>query len=353
MVFSRVSDHTEGSTPPRPTFMTTHFHNWPSGFPHQPGPPPARGRRGAVASTDRLATRVGLEVLAEGGNAIDAAVAVAFALAVVNPEAGNIGGGGFILIRAADGRVFAQDHRSMAPAAARHDMFWDGEEGVTEESVVGHRAVATPGSVRGLWEAHGRFGRLPWGRLVEPAIDLAAGFEIRPRFLASLPPHIVEGLSRFPTSARLFLVDGAPPPPGHTLRQSDLADSLRRVRDHGADGFYRGETADRLVDEMSSGGGLITHEDLAGYSAVWRDPVRFTYRGHTIWSMPPSSSGGVTLAGAAHALAGNRLSELEWHGPDHLHFLVESWRRAFADRNHWLGDPDRVDVPLDRLLSPA
>jgi gamma-glutamyltranspeptidase/glutathione hydrolase len=279
-------------------------------------------------------------------------VAVAFALAVVNPEAGNVGGGGFFMIRTRDGRVYAQDHRSVAPRAARPEMFWDADAGVTEESVVGHRAVAVPGSVRGLWEAHGRFGRVPWARLVEPAIALAAGFEIRPRFLSSLPSHIVEGLSRFPTSSGLFLVDGAPPTPGTMLRQPDLADSLRRIRDDGADGFYRGATADRLVEEMRSGGGLITHADLAEYSVAWRRPVRFSYRGHTVWSMPPSSSGGVTLAGTAHALAERSLGDLDWHGPEHLHLMVEAWRRAFADRNHWLGDPDHVEVPLDRLLSP-
>jgi gamma-glutamyltranspeptidase/glutathione hydrolase len=306
-----------------------------------------------VASTDVLATRAGIAVLGEGGNALDAAVAVAFALAVVNPEAGNLGGGGFFLIRSADGQVYAQDHRSTAPGAARPDMFWDADGGVTDESVLGHRAAAVPGSVRGLWEAHQRFGRAPWARLLEPAIGLAGGFEIRPRFLSSLPPHIVEGLSRFPTSASLFLVDGAPPAPGQLLRQPDLADSLRRIRDDGADGFYRGVTADRLVDEMRSGGGLITHADLAGYSVAWRRPVRFTYRDHTVWSMPPSSSGGVTLAGIAHALAATSVGRLEWHGPEHLHLMVEAWRRAFADRNHWLGDPDHVEVPMDRLLSPA
>jgi gamma-glutamyltranspeptidase/glutathione hydrolase len=292
-----------------------------------------------------------MEVLREGGNAVDAAVAVAFALAVVNPEAGNIGGGGFFMIRTGDGRVYAQDHRSVAPRAARPEMFWDADGGVTEESVVGHRAVAVPGSVRGLWEAHGRFGRVSWARLVEPAIALAAGFEIRPRFLSSLPPHIVEGLSRFPTSSGLFLVDGAPPTPGRILRQPDLADSLRRIRDKGADGFYLGVTADRLIDEMRSGGGLITHADLAEYSVAWRRPIRFVYRDHTVWSMPPSSSGGVTLAGTAHALAARSLGDLEWQGPEHLHLVVEAWRRAFADRNHWLGDPDHVEVPLDRLLS--
>lgn len=332
--------------------MTTSLHHWPSDFSHRPGGSADRGAGGAVASTDHLATEAGLETLAEGGNAVDAAVAVAFALAVVNPEAGNLGGGGFFLIRGADGRVHAQDHRSTAPAAAHREMFWEGEGRVSEDSVMGHRAAAVPGSVRGLWEAHRSFGRLPWGRLVEPAIELARGFRIRPRFLASLPPHIVEGLGRFPTSAGLFLVDGGPPPEGHVLRQPDLAATLERIREGGADAFYRGETADLIVREMRSGGGLISHDDLAGYQVAWRRPVRFEYRGHTVWSMPPSSSGGVTLAGTAHALASREVGRLEWHGPEHLHLIVEAWRRAFADRNHWLGDPDAVEVPLARLLSP-
>lgn len=326
---------------------------WPSDFPHPPGVGPVRGRSGAVASTDRLASEVGLEVLREGGNAVDATVAVAMALAVVNPEAGNLGGGGFLLIRTPDGNVYAQDHRSTAPAAATPNMFWSNDGGVTEASVIGHRAVAVPGSVRGLHDAHRRFGRLPWSRLVEPAVGLAEGFEVRPRFLHSLPPHIVAGLRRFPTSSAIFLPGGEPPVAGSVLRQPELTDTLRRVRDQGADGFYAGPTAVGIVAEMERGGGLITLDDLSDYRAVWRSPVRFDYRGRTLWSMPPSSSGGVTLALTAHALSAlPPLGEELWHGVDHLHRLAEVWRRAFADRNRWLADPDQVPVPLDGLLDP-
>ncbi|MBT8336036.1 MAG: gamma-glutamyltransferase [Gemmatimonadetes bacterium] len=327
---------------------------WPSTF--QPGPAEAsssRGERGAVASTDVLATRVGLDVLAGGGNAVDGAVAVALALAVVNPEAGNLGGGGFVLLRWADGSVHAQDHRSTAPAAATPDMFWAADGGVSEASVIGPLAAAVPGSVAGLFDLHRRWGRLSWGRLVEPAVGLAQGFTVRPRYLESLPPHIVDGLSRFPESAAVFLPGGEPPAVGSTLVQSDLADTLRRLRDHGVDGFYTGPTADRLVDGVRDAGGVITHEDLASYRPVWRAPVRFAWGDHTVWSMPPSSSGGVTLALARHAL-GARPSGLQpWHDVDHLHWVIEAWRRAFADRNHWLGDTDAVDVPLETLLDPA
>ncbi len=332
---------------PRPT------PHWPDSFPHRPGALAPRGRDGAVASTDALATRAGLDVLAEGGNAVDATVAVAFALAVVNPEAGNVGGGGFLLVRTPDGEVLAQDHRSAAPAAAHPRMFWTADGGISEDAVVGHRAVAVPGTVAGLHDAHTRLGRLAWERLVEPAIGLARGFEVRPRFLASLPPHIVEGLSRFPSSAALFLDDGGPPRPGEILRQPDLAATLMRIRDAGAAGFYRGATADGLVAEMERGGGLITHADLLGYRPAWREPIRFEYRGEVIWSMPPSSSGGVTLAAAALQLERHDLARLEWHGAEHLHLLTEAWRRAFADRNHWLGDPDHVEMPLARLVSSA
>lgn len=361
MAFRAPGNHTPGcrtvvaplpshSIPPPPVTASL----WPSAFAHAPGADPVRGAAAAVASTDALATAAGLDVLRDGGNAVDAAVAVGLGLAVVNPEAGNVGGGGFLLIRHPSGEVFAQDHRSAAPAAATREMFWSDDGGTTDGSVIGHRAVAVPGTVRGLFDAHARFGRLPWARLVEPAVGLAEGFVVRPRYLDSLPPHIVEGLRRFPSSASIFLPGGRRPEPGSTLRQPDLADTLRRIRDGGADGFYRGATADGIVAEMGRGGGLVDSRDLAGYRAVWRAPVRFGYRGHTVWSMPPSSSGGVTLALMAHALGAlPPLGELEWHGPDHLHRLAEVWRRAFADRNHWLGDPYGAEVPVEGLLDPA
>jgi len=303
-----------------------------------------------VASTDRYATRVGVDVLEAGGNAVDASVAVAFALAVVNPEAGNLGGSGFMLIRGADGTTAALDFRSVAPAAATPDMFTGpGRDPLASE--VGHLAVAVPGSVRGLWDAHLRFGSLDWERLVAPAVDLARGFVVEDRLVRSYPPHIVTALGRFTACAEVFLPAGAVPCVGDTLRQTDLARTLERIRDRGADGFYRGETADLLVEEMRRGGGILTLEDLARYTCEWREPVRFRYRDHTVLSMPPSSSGGVTLAAMGHMLARWDVGALPWHGHEHVHLLVEACRRAYADRNHYLADPDHVAIPMDTLTA--
>jgi gamma-glutamyltranspeptidase/glutathione hydrolase len=300
-----------------------------------------------VVSTDQRATRVGAEVLAAGGNAVDAAVAVAFALAVVNPEAGNLGGSGFLLAHFPERSTSVLDFRSRAPAAATPDMFV-----APRSSEIGHLAVGVPGSVRGLWDAHARFGSLSWKRLVDPAVGLAEGFTADARLLRSYEPHIVTGLRTFPASASIFLPAGALPREGARFRQSDLARTLARVRDRGADGFYRGETADLLVEEMRRGGGIITHEDLAAYTSVWREPIRFLYRDHTVLSTPPASSGGVTIANAAHILSTRTVRDLAWHGADHIHLLAEAWRRAFADRNHYLGDPDRARLPLETLNSP-
>jgi gamma-glutamyltranspeptidase/glutathione hydrolase len=306
-----------------------------------------------VVTTDRYATEVGVRVLESGGNAVDASVAVTFALAVVNPEAGNLGGGGFLLTRLADGTLAALDYRSAAPGRATRDMFVDGAGVPDGPSVLGHLAVGVPGSVRGTWEAHRRFGVMEWADLLEPAIVLARGFEVRERFVRSYEPHIVEALQRFPASARIFLPEGRVPRVGETFRQPELAVTLERIRDHGPDGFYRGPTADLIVAEMERGGGIVSHQDLASYEARWRRPLRFPYRDHTVVSMPPSSSGGVTLALAAGILNTFSLERLPWHGPDHIHLLAEAWKRAFADRNHYLADPDFVDVPLDVLTSPA
>lgn len=304
-----------------------------------------------VVSTDGYASEAGVGALEAGGNAVDAAVAVSFALAVVNPEAGNLGGGGFMLLRTADGAVAALDDRSSAPASATGEMFLDAGGELGDRSVQGHLAAAVPGSVKGLWKAHERYGRLAWSDLVEPAVTLARGFAVQERFTRSFPPHIVAGLSRFPTSARVFLPGGGPPRIGDTFHQRDLARTLAHVRDEGPDGFYQGEIADLIVAEMEREGGIITLDDLAAYEAVWREPVRADYRGHTIVSMPPSSSGGATLGATAGILDTFPLGDLTWHSSEHVHLLAEAWKRAFGDRNHYLADPEFSDIPMDVLVS--
>lgn len=313
---------------------------------------PVSATEGMVVTTDALASQVGVDILRAGGNAVDAAVAVQFALAVVNPEAGNIGGGGFMVLRTNAGQTAALDYREKAPGAAHRDMYLDADGNLTDKSVVGHLAAGVPGTVAGMWSAHERYGSLPWTDLVEPAIGLADGFEVQERFLGSLSPTMVEALTAFPASASQFLPrDGQPPVVGDTLRQPDLASTLRRIRDSGPDGFYRGETADLIVAEMERGDGIMTHDDLASYQAAWRDPVSFTYRGHTVISMPPSSSGGVTMAEFANILEGYDLSSVPWHGPEMVHLYAEAWRRAYADRNHYLADPDFIEMPLERMAS--
>ncbi len=328
--------------------------NWPQGWPYSASTPPVAAPKAMVATTDRYATEVGVSIMRTGGNAVDAAVAVSFALAVVNPEAGNIGGGGYMVVRMADGTAVAQDHRSQAPGAATRDMFLDANGEVGDRSVIGHLSAAVPGTVRGLWDAHKRFGTRDWEDLLEPAIQLARRFVVGDRFLRSFTRgEVLGGLSRFPSSARVFLPGGAPPPKGERFSQPDLTRTLERIRDNGPAGFYDGETAERIEAEMKRGGGLITWRDLAAYTAVWREPIRARYRGHTILSMPPSSSGGVTLAETGHILETFALGDLPWHGPRHIHLMAEAWRRAYADRNAYLADPDFVKMPVETLTSPA
>ena len=325
---------------------------FPSDWPYAADAGPVTARRAMVVSTDDYATEIGVYVLRAGGNAVDAAVAVQFALAVVNPAAGNIGGGGFIVLRMADGTTAALDFREKAPLAATRDMFLDSLGELSDRSVVGHLASGVPGSVAGMWEAHQRFGSLPWTFLVAPAVDLAIGFEVTQRLYNWLEPGHVEALAQFPASAAQFLPRGGQPPPiGDTLRQPDLAATLGRIRDQGRDGFYRGQTADLIVAEMERGGGLMTHEDLASYTAVWREPIAFAYRGHTVLSMPPSSSGGATMAEIANILERYDLRALGFHSPEVIHLYAEAWRRAYADRNHYLADPDFIEIPLARMIS--
>ncbi len=325
---------------------------FPEGWRYSVDDLPITARNGVVSTTDEYATRVGIEILRQGGTAMDAAIAVSFALAVVNPSAGNIGGGGFMVTRLADGSVTALDYREKAPLAAHRDMYLDADGELTDRSVLGHLAAGVPGTVMGMWEAHRRHGTLPWPDLVQPAIDLAEGFQAEERLVRSLRGARNQ-LALFESTAEIFLPGGAPPEVGDLFRQPDLARTLTRIRDEGPDGFYRGETADLIVAEMERGGGIITHEDLEAYTAAWRDPITFRYRGYTVHSMPPSSSGGATMALMANILEGHDLAALGWHSPEHLHLLAEAWRRSYADRNEVLADPDFVDVPLARMISEA
>ena len=313
---------------------------------------PVTATEGMVASTDEYASRVGVEILAAGGNAVDAAVATGLALAVVNPEAGNLGGGGFMMIRLADGTVFAQDHREKAPLAATRDMYLDEDGNVTDLSVRGHLAAGVPGTVSGLWEAHQRFGTLDWAAVVQPSIDLAHGFEVTTRLVSTLDAA-QEGIRAFAQSARIFLPGDAVPGIGDTFAQPDLAGVLTRLRDQGPDDFYRGETAALIAAEMARGGGIITLEDLDRYETVWRDPVAFDYRGYTVHSMPPPSSGGLTMAAIANILERWDLGAMGWNSPETIHVMAESFRRAYADRNEYLADPDFVELPVDEFLSDA
>jgi gamma-glutamyltranspeptidase / glutathione hydrolase len=325
----------------------------PAAWPHALQASAAEAPRAMVTTDAPLATAVGVEVMRDGGNAVDAAIATAFALAVVYPEAGNVGGGGFMVARMADGSTAALDFREKAPLAASRDMFLDAAGELTDRSTLGHLASGVPGSVMGLWEAHRRFGSRPWAELVRPAIVLAEDGFIVDRALAGSIRNAAARLRRFDASAALFLPGGAPIAEGTRWRNPDLGRVLRRIAEHGPAGFYEGETADLIVAEMRRGGGIITHEDLRRYRAEWRTPVEFTYRGHRVISMPPASSGGITLAIMANILDGYPLDRLGWQTDSSLHLTAEAMRRAFADRNHFLGDPAFVQFPQEVLTSGA
>src|SRR5204862_2880363 len=311
----------------------------------------ATAKHAMVVTAHPLATQAGVEILKQGGNAIDAAVAVAFALEVVLPDAGNIGGGGFIVHRSAAGEVLALDYREAAPSGASHDMYLDSAGNVTDKSLVGHLAAGVPGSVAGLHEAWKRYGSLPWGTLIAPAIRLAQGHIIDTARSRDIY-YEREMLARFPASRAQFLVNDSAPAPGTLWKQHDLARTLQLISDSGPDVFYRGQIADLIVAEMQRGGGLITKADLRAYQAKWRTPVQLTYRGYTIYSMPPPSSGGVTMGEILNILEG--YDTIPAFGTTaYVHLVTEAMRRAFIDRNRWLGDPDFVDMPLDRLLSKS
>lgn len=311
---------------------------------------PLHAERAMVVSTEPNATAVGVDVLRSGGNAVDAAVAVGLALAVTHPAAGNLGGGGFLLLRLADGTTNFIDFRETAPAASTRDMYLDEKGEATDQSVVGYRASGTPGTVRGLALALEKYGTRPWRELVKPAQRLAAkGFLVPYGLAEQLKEN--KRLPQFTESERIFLDGGRFFRQGDLLRQPELAATLKRIAKRGPDEFYMGETARLIAADMERNGGLITLEDLRTYRPAERVPLRGTYRGREVLSAPPPSSGG---AGVIQML--NMLEPTEYFdaGPGSaaaIHAVAEAMRRYFADRAEYFGDPDFADFPLERLVA--
>ncbi len=316
--------------------------------PHRPA------SEGLVVSDHELASAAGRDVLARGGNAVDAAVATAFALAVTHPAAGNVGGGGFLLFHGADGDATSFNFRETAPAAAREEMFLDPSGEVRANSNHdGPLSVGVPGTVAGLWAAHQRFGSLPWKDLVQPAVDLAEnGFPVTWELIPFMKRLAKVDHPWYRETRKVFLKEGEPYAANELLRQPDLARTLERIRDSGRDGFYLGETAELIVAYMESMGGLITREDLAAYEPIEQPPVRGTYRGWQILGMAPPSSGGVAVIQMLNVLEAYDLETLGHNSAAYVHLLAEAMRRAFADRAQHLGDPAaNPDLPVERLLS--
>ncbi|MFZ9061937.1 MAG: gamma-glutamyltransferase [Steroidobacteraceae bacterium] len=316
---------------------------------------PVVARHGMVVAQNDLAAAVGRDVLAQGGNAIDAAVAMGFALAVTLPRAGNLGGGGFMLVHlGGEGRTIALDYRSVAPGASS-DALFRGEDGKLdwEALTYGPRAAAVPGTVAGLYEAWQRWGSLPWPELVAPALALATeGIEIS-EDLAYALGEASETLRRFEASAAAYLPPGERNwVAGERIVQPDLAASLALISKDGAEAFYRGELAQRIVAAMESAGGLITLEDLASYRVVEREPVTGNYRGYRVLSMPPPSAGGATLVQMLNMLSVHDLQAMGAGSAAELHLLAEVMKRAAANRRTWLGDPDYSEVPLAEFVDP-
>lgn len=305
---------------------------------------------GAVVSAHPLASMAGLSILKQGGNAIDAAIATQFALAVVFPAAGNIGGGGFTIIHTKDGENIALDYREKAPAAAFRDMYLNKEgDPRLDLSQNGHLASGVPGAVAGIFASH-KWGRLPMNKLLQPAIELAEkGYAITAAEARALNAHR-EDFIRYNTVQPVFVKD-EPWKEGDTLIQNDLAKTLRRIQEKGAAGFYEGETARLIAEEMERGKGIITPEDLRNYQAIQRQPIVFDYRGHTIVTMPLPSSGGIIVEQMLKMSAMGGLDSMNYGTPQSVQLMTEVERRAFADRAKYLGDPDFYDVPVEKLVS--
>jgi gamma-glutamyltranspeptidase/glutathione hydrolase len=319
---------------------------------------PVRARHGMVASTNEIASQVGVDIMKRGGNAVDAAIAVAFALAVTHPAAGNLGGGGFMMIRLKDGRTTAIDYREMAPGAAHRNVYLDKNGNLIEGeggSLVGYRAAGVPGTVRGMELALKKYGsgKLTWAQLVEPARQLAGrGFIVTHSLARSLYGNR-EYLEKYTETKRIYLKGGQFYEEGELFRQPELAATFARLQRFGPNEFYQGETARMIVADMKRNNGLMTMDDLRGYVAKERAPVRGNYRGYEIISMPPPSSGGAVLVQMLNILEGFDLQKLEANSSDRYHLMAEAMRRAFADRAEYMGDTDFVKVPIPGLIDKA
>ncbi len=318
-------------------------------------PEPVRGRHAMVASQHELASKIGIEILKKGGNAVDAAIAVGIALAVVYPEAGNLGGGGFMLIRSKDGSTKAIDYREMAPKAASRDVFVDskgelikGEGG----STVGYRASGVPGTLAGFDLAFKKYGsgKIKWRDLVEPARVIAQNGYVLSDRLVRLFISYKETLSKYPESNRIFLRNGNYFKEGDVLRQPELAETLSRISVQGAKEFYTGKTAQLIAADMKANNGLITLDDLKGYVAKERTPLKGSYRGYEIITMPPPSSGGIVMLQVLNMLEGYDVKGMGLNSSAKFHVLAEAMRRSFADRAEYMGDPDFSDVPVNKLI---
>ncbi|XOV89146.1 MAG: gamma-glutamyltransferase [Pseudomonadota bacterium] len=318
-------------------------------------PQPVRSTQGMVVSASDLVSAIGADILAEGGNAVDAAVAVGFGLAVTFPSAGNLGGGGFMVIyRASDRHATTIDYRETAPGAATENMYLDANDNVVEgASTDGHGSVAVPGTVAGLLYVLEQYGSMSRRQVMAPAIRLASrGFEVNWHLQESLK-RSEERLSLHPESRRLYLRDGNFYRVGEKLKQPELATTLRRISREGADAFYRGTIADQIVAEMQAGGGLVSLQDLADYRVVERAPVRGTYRDYVILSMPPPSSGGTVLVQMLNMMEPLDVAALGMLSSGYVHNAAEVMKRAFADRAEFMGDPAFVDVPVKGLTAKA
>lgn len=309
--------------------------------------------KAAVVTAHPLASEVGVMVLKKGGNAVDAAVAVQFALAVVYPNAGNIGGGGFMLYRDHQGRFDALDFRETAPSRAHRDMYLDAQGAVIPElSLYSRLASGVPGSVAGMWEAHQKYGKLAWKDLILPAVTLAKkGFKISKRQADEFEAHKDRFVKLNPTGPAI--IKNGVWKAGDLFVQEQLASTLERIANQGRDGFYKGKTADLLVAEMKKGNGLINHQDLAEYKAIWRDPIASTYRGHKVVSMPPPSSGGTSLLALLKSVEQFPLRSWGFQTDSTVRVMVEAERRVYANRAKYLGDPDFINVPIQQLIDSA